>query len=96
MEYRIHYGYVRDDGFVGNLYREEILHDGKEAMKRYCELQRLGEKGEDEVSLSFFPPENARFNCSCDIYVNGVFHGGATLEFFFDAFDILNKEHEQK
>ena len=42
MEYRIHYGYVRDDGFVGNLYREEILHDGKEAMKRYCELQRLG------------------------------------------------------
>ena len=96
MEYHIHYGYVSNETeeFVPVMHKEEILTDGKQAMARYCEIQMLAEEGKDDVSQSFFPPENSRFNCSVEIFKDGEFYERATLEFFCDAFNILKQKHQ--
>lgn len=96
MQYFFDYGFAKDRQWLDGVHNKEQYENGKQAFARYIEIQRNGKKAEENMKARGMLPDGNRFLCTLDIRDNkGKYNLAACMQFFFDAFNVLNEEQIQ-
>lgn len=96
MTYFFDYGIAKENQWFDGIHQKEQYDDGSIAFARYLEIQRKGKRTENELRDKGMLPEGNRFLCTLDIRDNkGNYNYAACMQFFFDAFAVLNEEQIQ-